>query len=69
MTSYKYNGRRNDYFEHISVDIPKDMKRAIEKYGCSVGKNKSQVVREAITQFLKENYFPQSINNVYNLKK
>lgn len=69
MASYKYKGRRNDYFEHISVDVPKDMKRAIEKYGHLIGKNKSEVVREAITQFLKENYFPQSINNAYNLKR
>lgn len=69
MASYKYDGRRNDYFEHLSVDIPKDMKRAIEEYGYHVKKNKSQIVREAITQFLKENYFPQSINNVYNLKR
>lgn len=69
MTRHKYNGRRNDYFEHMTIDMPIEMKRAIEKYGSAVGLNKSEVVRKAVTKYLQEQYFPQSINNIYNLNK
>lgn len=67
MPNRKYKGNRNDYFEHMSIDMPIEMKRAIEKYGSQIGMNRSQVVREAVTAYLKERYFPQSINNYYNL--
>ena len=69
MAKQKYKGRRNDYFEHMAIEVPKEMKRAIEKYGYAIGQNKSEVVRQAITTFLQEQYFPQSINNIYNLNR
>ena len=64
----KYNGRRNDHFDHISIDIPKEMKNAIERYGNLIG-NKSQIVREAITQYLEKTYFRMAMNNEFNLKR
>lgn len=67
MPNRKYKGSRNDYFEHMSIDMPIEMKRAIERYGSQIGMNRSQVVRDAVTAYLKERYFPQSINNYYNL--
>lgn len=69
MSKSKYNGRRNDYFEHVTVDMPVEMKRAIERYGTAIGMNKSQVIREAVTAYLKEQYFPAAMNNYYNLDK
>ena len=64
-----YNGRRNDHWEHISIDVPKEMKNAIERYGNLIGKNKSQIVREAITQYLEKTYFRMAMSNEFNLKR
>lgn len=69
MARQKYKGRRNDYFEHMTLEVPKEMKQAIEMYGSAIGLNKSEVVRKAVTKYLQEQYFPHSINNIYNLNR
>ena len=53
----------------MTLEVPKEMKQAIEMYGSAIGLNKSEVVRKAVTKYLQEQYFPQSINNIYNLNR
>ena len=62
-----YINSNNNLYQNMSISMPIDMKEAVRSFAKNKGVTMSEIVKEAVSLYLKDNNFTYKINNAPSL--